>query len=779
MSTDVADPASSASTVGAVAPRVDAVAKVTGRATYTSDLEMPYMLHAAIVRSTMPHAILHGVDLDAVRAAPGVVGAFAAADLDVPDPLYGEWVLDQPVLTSDRVRFAGEPVAAVVAESAAAAASAATLASLQLTRLHHHASAEEALASGDAPVHPERESAVPELSNVCYDVQLEQGDVETALASAAHVHRARYTFQSTAHYAMEPHASLAAWDGPDLTVWSGSQDPFKLRRDLARMFAVPQGNVRVVVPLIGGAYGSKSGCKYEPLVVALARKVGRPVKLVTSVPEAFTTVVRHAAVVEMATAVDEEGNLVARDTTVLFDTGAYADKGPRVAAKGAYRAHGPYGIPNTRTRAMAVYTNTVPAGAFRGFSTPQVVWAGESAIDELAAHLGEDPLDFRRRRLIRRGADFFTGDTPFDADLVAGLELAADAIGWGTNSLPGTGRGLAVGVKDGGGGSGRSGAEIHLHDDGSAEVFVGTSEVGQGSRTVLTQLAADSLGCALDAVTVRPCDTSMAPFDTGTIGSRSTIAAGTAVQRAAHHVLAQLRSGAAANGEPLASVDEADAELCEVHLEGARLVVGSVTLELADVFSNLFGVKRGEAPPIVGRGEHRSSEAGATLGSRNLFYEVSHAAAEVVVDRDTGQIDLRRYASVADVGKAINPAAAEGQDIGAAMQGIGHSLKEELTYVAGELSNGNLIDYAVPTTRDLPRDGFVSILLENGDGPGPFGAKGLGEGGILASAPAIANAVHDATGVRVRDLPLRPDRVWRLLRERPEAHEVRTVVQRH
>ncbi len=746
--------------IGVSTNRVDAIPKVTGAARYTSDLELPSMLHAAVIRSQVPHAILNGIDLDAVEAYPGVVAAVVADDLNLADPLYGEWVVDQPVLAIDRIRFAGEPIAAVVAETPEAARRAAELARPDLTVLDFHATAAEALSGMGPSIHPDQPSADPELPNVCHAVTYEQGDVDAAMASAAHVHRARYTFQSTAHYTMEPHSSVAAWDGPDLTVWSGSQDPFKIRRDLARIFGIAQSHVRIVVPYVGGAYGSKSGCRYEPLVAALARLTERPVKLVVSVPESFATVVRHAATVEMATALDADGNLVARDTTVYFDTGAYADKGPRVAAKGAYRAHGPYGIPNTRSRALAVYSNTIPAGAYRGFSTPQVIWAGESAIDELAEMVGEDPLEFRLRRLISRGDDFFIGDTPLDADLAEGVKAAAEAVGWGSELPEGWGRGLAVGVKDGGGGSGRSGVELHLHDDGSVEVFAATSEIGQGARTVLTQLVADRLGCGVESVVVRTPDTASAPFDTGTIGSRSTIAAGSAVQRAADDLLDQLMEVAPSiPGEP----EKATSIRPRIH--GPDLVFGDTRMPLAAAMAKLSGQKPGEAPALVGRGQHLSSEAGATLGSRNLFYEVAHSAAEVAVDRDTGEVSIRRYASVADVGRAINPAACEGQDIGAAMQGIGHTLFEELTYEGGELVNGNLVDYAVPKTHHLPRDDFRSILIENEDGPGPFGAKGLGEGGILAVAPAIANAVFASTGVRVRDLPLSPERVWRHLQE--------------
>lgn len=739
--------------VGRRVPRTDAVDKVTGRALYTTDLAVPHMAHAVLVRSQVPHGILRALDLDAAREHPGVVATLAGAELAHLDPFYGEWVLDQPPLAIDRVRYVGEPVVGIVAETPQAAAEAARLVELDIESLPTLASPEAALASRDVAVHPERESADPDLPNVCYRAEFEHGDVDAAIAGAAHVHRAVYRFPSTWHYAMEPYACIASWGAEGLEVWSGTQQPFKVRGDLARIFKLPLSRVRVRVPYVGGGYGGKGQSKYEPVTVALARKAGRPVKLVVPIEDGFRTVRRHSAEIEMTTALDAEGRIVARDTRIVFDTGAYADKGPRVARKGAYRATGPYAIPHARSVAVAVYTNTVPAGAFRGFSTPQVVWAGESAIDEVAEMVGEDPLEFRLRRLARRGDPFFANDTPIDADLAQGLALAADGLGWDEPLLPGRGRGVAVGVKDGGGGTGSSQASIRLHPDGSVEVLVATIELGQGSRTVFSQLAADAIGTGVAAVAVRFADTDVVPFDRGTNASRSTVAVGSAVADAGRRVRTELLEAA----EKVLGTSDG------LRLDGRNVVVGERRMPLRTLMAQVRAVPEGEVAAVVAVGSHDVPASDTPLGSAALFYEVGHGAAEVEVDPDTGQVRVVRYVSTADVGQAINPTTVEGQDEGAAVMGLGHSLFEELEFVDGEPMNANLLDYRIPRTEDVPED-FRTVLLENGDGPGPYGAKGAGEGAIVPIAPAIAAAVRQATGVRFRELPMTPERVWRALR---------------
>jgi CO/xanthine dehydrogenase Mo-binding subunit len=746
----------SARVVGRNVVRKDIRDKVTGRARYASDLTAPGMAHAVLVRSTVPHGLLRGVDTSAAEALPGVRCVITAADVADCDPFYGESVLDQPFLAIDRVRYVGEPVAGVVADTEEIARLAADLVVVDIEPLPTLGTAEEALAATTV-IHPERDSADEGLPNVCSKAVFEYGDVDAALAGAHWVHEATYTFPAVYHYAMEPFACLATWGSDGLDMWSGTQQPFKVRADLARIFRVPISRVQVRVPYVGGGYGAKGQCKYEPVTAALARAAGCPVRLVTSIEESFHTVTRHQAVITMRTGVDAQGTIIARDTRVVYDTGAYADKGPRVARKGAYRAAGPYSIPNTRSVGLAVYSNRVPAGAFRGFSTPQVVWAGESAIDEIALHLGQDPLEYRATRLTPRGKPFLGDDAPMDADLEQGLRMAADAIGWSEPRPPGRGRGVASGVKDGGGGAARSEAEVRLHRDGSVEVIASTCELGQGARTVMAQLAAEGLGVDYDRVHVRLPDTATERFDPGTNASRSTVAVGSAVLEAAMRVHDELSTAVAdqlGTSEPL-------------RLEGGDVVAGDQRISLV----TLMSAARGLAPDWLGSmsavAAHDTSKGDGPLGHTSSFYEVGHAAAEVEVDRETGEIRITRYASVADVGIALNPSAVEGQDEGATVMGIGHTLFEELEFEGGELRNASLVDYRVPRTHDLP-DEFHTILLENRDGPGPFGAKGAGEGGTLAVAPAVANAVADALGIRIRELPLTPERVWRALRQAEE-----------
>lgn len=742
--------------VGHGLPREDAWAKVTGTARYTGDLLPAGCLHAAIVRSDVAHATLRSVDVSEAERMPGVVATLVGADIAHLDPVYGEWIPDQTPLAIDRIRFHGEPVAAVVATSPRLAREAAT-------RVRVDADPLPALLDMDAARAPEapliREPGDRE-PNVCHAFGVQVGDVEEGLEGAAWVHRATYTIPAAYHYAMEPHTCLASWDGSRLEVWSSTQQPFKVRADLARIYRLDLNQVRLQVPFVGGGYGSKGQAKVEPLTAALAMKVQRPVRLVLDVREAFLTVTRHAARITVTTGVDDQGWMVARDTVVEYDTGGYADKGPRVAKKGAYRAAGPYRIPNVRSRGVSVYTNKPPAGAFRGFSTPQVVWAAESAIDEVAAHLGEDPVAFRLRHLKSRGEPFLGEDTPLDADLAQGLSMAADEAGWSNLTGPRQGRGVAVAVKDGGGGSARSEATVRLQPDGSIEVQTATVELGQGARTVFRQIAAEALHAEPDAVRIAETDTTVAPFDRGTNASRSTMAVGSAVADAARQLHDQV----------VAMAREAHGEVAAVRLrhgDVAATVAGEVRREpLAELMGRARGLPAAEIGPLVATGVHVTPAGAGPLGSATPFYEVAHGAAEVTVDVETGEIRFDRYVSVADVGFAINPVTCVGQDEGAAVMGLGHTFFEELEYDAeGQLLNGALYEYRVPRASDLPVHGLHTVLLENEDGPGPFGAKGAGEGGIIAIAPAVANAVAAATGLRVRDLPLTPERVWRALRE--------------
>ena len=741
------------------APRPDAlppdlVAKVTGAARFATDLEPADLTHAALVRSDVPHGLLRAVDVSAALEVAGVVCVLTAADVADIDPYYGELVYDQPLIAIGRVRYAGEPYCAVVAETPAIAQAAAALVSAEIDPLPGLFGPAQALAADAQPIHPEQPAQPGAHPNVCRQYRLDVGDVDAAFERAAYVHEAVYTCPAVYHYAMEPHCSIAAWENGRLDVISGTQQPFRVRETLARMFALPHNRVRVRAPYVGGAYGSKGETKYEPLAAALARKAGRPVKLACSIEESFHTVTRHAATVRIRTAVDGAGWIIGRDSDIVFDTGAYADKGPRIASRGANRVSGPYRIPNLRATSAAVYTNIVPAGAFRGFSTSQVLWAEESVMDEIAEALGEDAVQFRLRHLLERGDRYMTVDSPLDADLKAGLQVAAGTIGPLSDPAPGVGRGLAVGVKDAGGGAAQAAATVRLFLDGSVEVLAGATELGQGAERVLTRIAADALGVPAGRVRVELADTASAPFDRGTNASRTTIGVGSAVADACGQLRAQLEAALASSGRGGA----------EFRLDGAAVVTPDGRYPLPELLAQGSAVPEREIAFLVGSGLHNVEVEPATGRSRSLFYEVCHSAAEVEVDADTGRVSLRRFVSVTDVGKALDRHACEGQDLGAAMMGIGSVLSEELVYEDGILLNPNLVEYGVPTTEFVPEHGFESILIENADGPGPGGSKGVGEAGIIAVAPAIANAVYRATGVRIRDLPLTPARVWAALR---------------
>ncbi|HEV8677117.1 MAG TPA: xanthine dehydrogenase family protein molybdopterin-binding subunit [Methylomirabilota bacterium] len=748
------------SVVGRSVPRLDAREKVTGEARYVSDLVLPGLVHAKLWRSPVPHARLLGVETSRAASAPGVLAVCTAADLPVARLYYGPAFRDQPILAHEEVRFAGEPVVAAVADTEAHAEAAVGLLEVRYEEQPAATSAELALASGAPLVHPQRERAgrfrdlaglrpVPG-TNVCHHFEYARGDRARAFAEADLVVDEVYRYPALSHHALEPHCAVARLDEDGLTVWTGTQHPFAVRKELAEIFDLPLARVQVVVPLVGGAFGGKCYTKIEPIAAALAARVGRPVRLALSLEESARTVTRHAVTVRLRTAVRRDGTLLARECDAVLDTGAYADIGPRVATKAGYRAPGPYRIPALRIEARCVYTHNVPAGAYRGYGVPQVTWASESQMDVLAERLGLDPLAFRLKNLLKRGEEYVAGDTPMDGDLAEGLQGTAQAVDWGAALGPGRGRGLAVAMKDGGGTHTVSSAVVRIHADGSVSLLAGTVEVGQGAQTVLAQIAAETLGVPFESVVVALPDTSLTPYDHGTSASRSTTVMGLAVQAAARDARLQLCALAA---------DRLGADPAALDVRDGRVVHGAHSLTVAEVVRGHFGFVGGE---VTGVGSFVPTTWSGTLGGATVFWETGMGAAEVEVDAETGAVRLRRYVSAADVGQAINPRECAAQDEGAAMQGLGPALFEARVGEAGQLLNPGLIDYRLPTFADLP-DRLDTLLVENGDGPGPFGAKGVGESGTFCVAPAVGNALARAVGVRLTELPLTPERVWRAL----------------
>lgn len=746
------------SPIGESVPRRDGIAKVTGAARFTTDLSVPGMAWAKIVRSPYPHARIRSVDTSAARVLPGVIAAVSAADLADVELYYGHALADHPLIADGVVRYAGEAVVGIVAEDAATADEAAALVLVDYEPLPLVTTVEAALADG-APVLHEREAAQRphrgfeeeierDHPNVCSSSTQKWGDIDEAFAAADLVVEGDFRYPISYAYAMEPYTAIAEWSDGGLTVWSSCQHPFMVREDLARCFALPLSRVRVIVPYVGGGYGSKSYTKIEPLTAALALRAGRPVKLALSIDESILTTRGDGAAIHIASAFDADGRLRGRRAEISLNTGAYAENSPLVGRKAANRISGPYRIPAVEVTCRVIYTNTAPASSFRGFGAPQGNFAAESQMDEAAERLGLDPLVIRLKNVVEPGEALWPKVRGLDADLNADLCLAAEALDWWMPPAAGRGRGIAISASDAGS-EPVSTSIVRVQADGSVTVTVGSTEIGQGSSTVLAQIAAAEMGVPLDRVQLLQSDTSAVSYDRSTGASRTTTIVGLAIQSAAADARAQLLDAARdalANGGTVEPASDG-------------VLVDGVHHDWGAVVRAWFAGAGGE---IVGRGYVRRA---GTTQAMPPFWEIGCVGAEVSVDESTGQIRVEHLVTVGDVGCAINPQLVESQDVGAAIMGLGMAMSEELVYTAdGNLLSGNLVEYRVPRAGDIPR--FTTILAERGDGVGVYGAKGGGEGSLNPVAAALANAVQRATGVRLREAPFTPERVWRALQER-------------
>ena len=741
--------------VGDSPRRVGGHGRVTGLQRYVADLHLPDELHARLVTVPVARARIIAIDASAAERAPGVRFVMTAADLPQPMPRFGPQFRDRPVIAVGETKYHGDPVAAVVAETRDAAEAAVALVRVEYEELPAVFTIAAALDPGAPLVQdPSLRPGDPLAStNVLREHRVAWGDVDAATADL--VVENRYTFPIVTHFAIEPHAFVAAPDGDGIAVWSSIQHPNWLQKILAQILGLPLSRIRVFAPDPGGAFGGKQHTKYEPLVAFMALRAGRPVRLVLTLEETFQAVRRAAAEVRVRTGFMADGTLAFQDIAADYLIGAYADIADRVVGKGSYPGCGPYRVPAARILARSVLSHTVPSTAFRGFGNPQVNWAVESNLDAGALALGIDRLEVRLRNVARRGEAFIPFDTPADGHWEQPLRRAAELIGWGTPLPPGHGRGIALGIKSGPT-TGLSYATVRLLVDGSVIVFAGTSDMGQGARTVFAQIAAQELGAPLDWVTVVMGDTSVVPYDQQTSASRSTVLMGNAVLAACREIQAKLRAMAAR----LHGLDEASVGVDRgvVRLPGRDLTV-------LEVLVPGLGRLGGE---LVGNGEMRKdAEPDHPLGGSAAFFEFNCTAVEASVDEETGDVTIARYVTVSDVGKAINPLQVRMQDEGAAIQGLGHTLMEHYVFdETGRIRNLGAIDYRIPTSLDLPLE-IVSEIIENEDGPGPYGSKGMSEGALLCVASAVGGAVREAIGVPIRDLPLTPERVWRALQERP------------
>ena len=742
--------------VGRSIPRLEARAKVTGRTEYVHHLRLPGMLHGKIFRSTLPHALIKSIDVSAAAALEGVYRVVTIDDIKtvIPHPYYGPAFHDQPVLADGKVRFAGEPVAVVLAYDRKIAEEALALITVEYEELPAVYDEMEAAASS-VLVHDELKPAAtfPDLqhlkgrrgTNIALDYKLRRGDVEAAVASADHVFEHEFRTQQVMHIPMEPFVTIADVVDGQATIHTASQGPSFVRIEMARFLGLPENKVRVKVPHLGGGFGGKLYIKLEALVTALSLLVRKPVKISLTMEEQFFMVTRHPCTFRIKSAVTKDGRITARQCRIWWNGGAYADIGPRVTQKAGFTSAGPYDIDNVWIDSYAVYTNRPPAGALRGFGAPQTAWAYESHMDMIAREMDLDPADFRRRNILRNGRPQASGTLLRDADIEASMDQVMDHLKWDQpfdhgNSSVRRGRGLAIGFK-GITAPTTSVAIVNLFADGSCALYIGTVDMGQGSDTVMAQIAGEVLNMDASAIKVIHPDTDVTPYDMGTLGSRSTFHMGTAVRLAAVDARNKIEELARDLGLPPGS-----------------------NLPVAELLRKKYGMQAGN---IIGTGsfipdyEKPDSETGQSRKA-TPFWGVGASGAEVEVDMETGQFTVTKLINVADIGVPINPTLARVQLSGAGIMQYGFTTIENMIFQNGQLTNGSLADYKIPSLLDMPRN-YINEPTRSHDPQGPFGAKGAGESTTIALSPAVGNAIADAIGVHLLDLPLTPESIYRAI----------------
>ena len=737
--------------VGRSVPRLESWLKVTGKAEYVHNLRLPGMLYGKIFRSSVAHGRIKKIDTSAARALAGVHSVIVAADIQkvIPEPYYGPAFHDQPILAVDKVRHVGEPVAVVLASDPHVAEEAVHLISAEYEELPAVYDEVEAMTS-KAIVHDELRPAgtFPDLkhlkgkknTNVALDFRLRKGNQEKAMKAADRVFEHRFRTQQVMHTPLEPLVSVAESTESSLTIHTASQSPSFVRIEIARLLGWPENRIRVKVPFLGGGFGAKLYIKLEALVAVLSLLTKRPVKVSLTMEEQFFTITKHASTFRIKSGVTKDGRIVARDCEVWWNGGAYADIGPRVTQKSGFTAPGPYDIQDVSIDSYALYTNLPPAGALRGFGIPQLVWAYESHTDLIARELGIDPIAFRRKNLLKEGRPQATGTLMKDAAIEKVLERLEALMDWrkpfdrGKGTVR-RGRGIAVGFKACIANT-TSLAAVNINSDGSVTVYTSCVDMGQGSDTAMAQIAAEVLHVATEAVTVVHSDTDVTPFDMATLGSRSLFHSGNAVKLAAEDAFQKLNR-----------------EKSELGL--------AADAPIADVFKKKYGMRAGS---IMGVGSfippYTPPDENGQTDNATPFWMVGGTGVELEVDTETGRVRLTRLVNVADVGTPINPRIVETQLSGGAIMQLGFTLFEKMLFDAeGQLRNASLAEYKIPGFLDIPQN-IVNEAVVAEQRNGPFGGKGVGETATFGVSPAIANAIHDAVGVRLTELPMTPEAVF-------------------
>lgn len=773
-------------TIGLSETRPEAESKVRGEGVYTMHFDIPGLAHARLLGSPHPHAKILNIDTSKAESLPGVFAVLSRNDFLGNDrfiPTYGPVYNDQPIVALEKVRYVGERVAAVAAVDIDTAEEALSLIDVEYEEIPAVTNLESALAQ-EAPLVHENLQVPPtgfaDLksirpipgTNICNQYRLRYGDVEKGFENSEHIFNHEFTTPTTQHVAFEPFNAIAKIEhGNKINIWSSTQNPFLARNSVARIFKVPVGNVRIMIPgYLGGGFGSKTYARIEPITACLAWKANHPVRLTLTREENFLECVKHASLVRIKTGVTKDGFFKARKTEIFLDTGAYADIGPRVAKNCGYVSCGPFKMPNAWVDSHCVLTNKPSAGPFRGFGVAQVSWAYGQQNDIIALELGMDPVKFLDQNLLEPGDEFVTTSIMKEINFKENLRLATEGVNWQTPPKPASephikvGRGVSVAIKSTVTPT-ISSAFIKVNNDSSVSVLCSTVDMGQGSDAVMAQIAAETLGVTYGMVNVVHPDTDVTPYDQMTNSSRSTFHVGSAVSMAAIDAKKQIL-------ELASDIMEAAPEDLDIR-EGKVFAKTdpSRTVSVQEVIQNFFGMDGGN---ILGRGVLKTKggkldkETGLAVEElTTVYWFPAGGACELEVDTETGEVHIRKFVNTVDVGSALNPDSCIQQVAGSSMMALGQTFYESLNFDNGQPLNPHFVDYILPSFEEIP-DEMENLLIETAVKDGPFGARGTGETSITPPSPAVANAVYDAIGVRIHDLPITPEKVLRALREKEE-----------
>jgi carbon-monoxide dehydrogenase large subunit len=757
--------------VGQSVTRVDAREKVTGAAIYGVDVQLTGMLHGAVVRSPYPHARIISIDTAAAEVAPGVEAIVTGQRFPY---IFGSAMRDQPFLAIDRVRYIGEPVVAIAARTEAEAQEAVELVTVEYEELPAVLDPIQALDDGAPLVHPEMHTyergpheIVPH-TNINTLWTFERGDVEVGFAAADLVVEDEFTAHALSHAALEPHVAVAQYEAATgaYTAWVSTDRPFQLRGELTAALGLPSDKMRLIVANVGGSFGGKNTLIAESIAVALARFAnGRPVRVeFTREEDLIATQTRVPAIMKIKTGVTKDGVLTARRAEILWDSGAYTSNTVGVAIRGSSTIFGPYRVPDLALVAKQVYTNRAISGSYRGYGTTQVTWACESQMDMIAARLEIDPVVLRLRNGYEEGDAYVNEQIMHGVGLRESLERTASEIGWGeVDRQPAPhlrrGKGIATMIKPTATPT-SSNCVIKVEHDGRVSVLVAAPEIGSGQATVLAQMAADAVGVPIESIVIPPTDTAFSPFNGPVASSRTTYHVGNAIRTAGAEVREKILATAG--------------EVLGLESESLELVDGEILLgeERLTTIAELLGGFGFEGHSVTA--EARFTTRGSPLlkasppyeWMSSIFWMFATHAVEIEVDIETGVVRIIKVAAAQDVGRAINPMTCEQQIEGGVVMGISNALFEEFKGSGGRIENSSFADYKLAAMPDLPE--IVPIVVESHHSEAPFGAKGVGEPAAAATPPAIANALYDAVGIRITDLPLTAERILRAIEEAGE-----------